>query len=209
MNKTVIGIISFAAGAAIGSVATFMSIKNKYEQIAKEEIEEVREVYMNAIRKTKDVDDEHEESAPINEAPKVAELKSYKDVMNESGYINYGNITEAEVEEMVKEKTKEIVEECNDILKKTEDKVNKNKPYVIHPDDFGDDYNTITLVYYKDDVVATYDTGEVLTDKEVEDLIGEESLSHFGEYEEDRVFVRNDARKIDYEILRSEETYSD
>ena len=209
MNKTVIGIISFAAGAAIGSVATFMSIKNKYEQIAKEEIEEVREVYMNAIRKAKDVDDEHEESAPINEAPKVAELKSYKDVMNESGYINYGNITEAEVEEMVKEKSKEIVEECNDILKKTEDKVNKNKPYVIHPDDFGDDYNTITLVYYKDDVVTTYDTGEVLTDKEVEDLIGEESLSHFGEYEEDRVFVRNDARKIDYEILRSEETYSD
>ena len=209
MNKTVIGIISFAAGAAIGSVATFVSIKNKYEQIAKEEIEEVREVYMNAIRKTKDVDDEHEESAPINEAPKVAELKSYKDVMNESGYINYGNITEAEGEEMVKEKTKEIVEECNDMLKKTEDKVNKNKPYVIHPDDFGDDYNTITLVYYKDDVVTTYDTGEVLTDKEVEDLIGEESLSHFGEYEEDSVFVRNDARKIDYEILRSEETYSD
>lgn len=209
MNKTVIGIISFAAGAAIGSVATFMSIKNKYEQIAKEEIEEVREVYMNAIRKTKGDDDEHEESAPVNEAPKVAELKSYKDVMNESGYINYGNITEAEVEEMVKEKTKEIVEECNDILKKTEDKVNKNKPYVIHPDDFGDDYNTITLVYYKDDVVTTYDTGEVLTDKEVEDLIGEESLSHFGEYEEDSVIVRNDARKIDYEILRSEETYSD
>ena len=209
MNKTVIGIISFAAGAAIGSVATFMSIKNKYEQIAKEEIEEVREVYMNAIRKTKDVDDEHEESAPINKAPKVAELKSYKDVMNESGYINYGNITEAEVEEMVKEKTKEIVEECNDILKKTEDKVNKNKPYVIHPDDFGDDYNTITLVYYKDDVVTTYDTGEVLTDKEIDDLIGEESLSHFGEYEEDSVIVRNDARKIDYEILRSEETYSD
>lgn len=209
MNKTVIGIISFAAGAAIGSVATLMSIKNKYEQIAKEEIEEVREVYMNAIRKTEEVDDEHEESAPVNEAPKVAELKSYKDVMNESGYINYGNITEAEVEEMVKEKTKEIVEECNDILKKTEDKVNKNKPYVIHPDDFGDDYNTITLVYYKDDVVTTYDTGEVLTDKEIEDLIGEESLSHFGEYEEDSVFVRNDARKIDYEILRSEETYSD
>lgn len=209
MNKTVIGIISFAAGAAIGSVATLMSIKNKYEQIAKEEIEEVREVYMNAIRKTKDVDDEHEESAPVNEAPKVAELKSYKDVMDESGYINYGNITEAEVEEMVKEKTKEIVEECNDILKKTEDKVNKNKPYVINPDDFGDDYNTITLVYYKDNVVTTYDTGEVLTDKEIEDLIGEESLSHFGEYEEDSVFVRNDARKIDYEILRSEETYSD
>lgn len=209
MNKTVIGIISFAAGAAIGSVATLMSIKNKYEQIAKEEIEEVREVYMNAIRKTKDVDDEHEESTPVNEAPKVAELKSYKDVMDESGYINYGNITEAEVEEMVKEKTKEIVEECNDILKKTEDKVNKNKPYVINPDDFGDDYNTITLVYYKDNVVTTYDTDEVLTDKEIEDLIGEESLSHFGEYEEDSVFVRNDARKIDYEILRSEETYSD
>lgn len=208
MNKTVIGIISFAAGAAIGSVATWMLVKNKYEQIAQEEIEEVREVYMNAIRKTEEVDDEHEESAPVNEAPKVAELKSYNDVVKESGYINYGNITEAEVEEMVKEKTKEIVEECNDILKKTEDKVN-NKPYVIHPDEFGDEYNVVTLVCYNDKVVTTYDTGEVLTDEEVEKLVGLDSLSRFGEYEEDSVFVRNDSIKVDYEILRDEENYSD
>ena len=208
MNKTVIGIISFAAGAAIGSVATWMLVKSKYEQIAQEEIEEVREVYMNAIRKTEEVDDEHEESAPVNEAPKVAELKSYNDVVKESGYINYGNITEAEVEEMVKEKTKEIVEECNDILKKTEDKVN-NKPYVIHPDEFGDEYNVVTLVCYNDKVVTTYDTGEVLTDEEVEKLVGLDSLSRFGEYEEDSVFVRNDSIKVDYEILRDEENYSD
>ena len=208
MNKTVIGIISFAAGAAIGSVATWMLVKNKYEQIAQEEIEEVREVYMNAIRKTEEVDDEHEESAPVNEAPKVAELKSYNDVVKESGYINYGNITEAEVEEMVKEKTKEIVEECNDILKKTEDKVN-NKPYVIHPDEFGDEYNVVTLVCYNDKVVTTYDTGEVLTDEEVEKLVGLDSLSRFGEYEEDSVFVRNDSLNVDYEILRDEENYSD
>lgn len=208
MNKTVIGIISFAAGAAIGSVATWMLVKSKYEQIAQEEIEEVREVYMNAIRKTEEVDDEHEESAPVNEAPKVAELKSYKDVVKDSGYINYGNITEAEVEEMVKEKTKEIVEECNDILKKTEDKVN-NKPYVIHPDEFGDEYNVVTLVCYNDKVVTTYDTGEVLTDEEVEKLVGLDSLSRFGEYEEDSVFVRNDSIKVDYEILRDEENYSD
>lgn len=208
MNKTVIGIISFAAGAAIGSVATWMLVKNKYEQIAQEEIEEVREVYMNAIRKTEEVDDEHEESAPVNEAPKVAELKSYNDVVKESGYINYGNITEAEVEEMVKEKTKEIVEECNDILKKTEDKVN-NKPYVIHPDEFGDEYNVVTLVCYNDKVVTTYDTGEVLTDEEIEKLVGLDSLSRFGEYEEDSVFVRNDSVKVDYEILRDEENYSD
>ena len=163
---------------------------------------------MNAIRKTEEVGDEHEESAPVNEAPKVAELKSYKDVVKDSGYINYGNITEAEVEEMVKEKTKEIVEECNDILKKTEDKVN-NKPYVIHPDEFGDEYNVVTLVCYNDNVVTTYDTGEVLTDEEVEKLVGLDSLSRFGEYEEDSVFVRNDSIKVDYEILRDEENYSD
>ena len=208
MNKTVIGIISFAAGDAIGSVATWMLVKNKYEQIAQEEIEEVREVYMNAIRKTEEVDDEHEDSAPVNEAPKVAELKSYKDVVKDSGYINYGNITEAEVEEMVKEQTKEIVEECNDILKKTEDKVN-HKPYVISPDEFGDEYNVVTLVCYNDKVVTTYDTGEVLTDEEVDKLVGLDSLSRFGEYEEDSVFVRNDSIKLDYEILTDEENYSD
>ena len=43
----------------------------------------------------------------------------------------------------------------------------------------------------------------------VDNVIGEDSLNHFGEYEEDSVFVRNDSMATDYEILRDLRAYSD
>lgn len=45
--------------------------------------------------------------------------------------------------------------------------------------------------------------------EDVEDSVGFESLSHFGEYEDDSVYVKNDARKCYYEILLDERNYSD
>ena len=44
---------------------------------------------------------------------------------------------------------------------------------------------------------------------DVEEIVGEESLTHFGEYEDDSVFVRNDRLKCDYEILLDQRNYSD
>ena len=43
---------------------------------------------------------------------------------------------------------------------------------------------------------------------DVENTIGIDSLNHFGEYEEDSVFVRNDIKKCDYEILLDESIYT-
>ena len=36
-----------------------------------------------------------------------------------------------------------------------------------------------------------------------------DALDHFGEYEEDAVFARNDAKRCDYEILKDERTYAE
>ena len=55
----------------------------------------------------------------------------------------------------------------------------------------------------------------VLTDdwdhpiEDVEGLVGVESLTHFGEYEEDSVYVRNDRYKTDYEILKDLRNFSE
>ena len=200
MNNKVIGIIAFAAGAAVGSVATWKLVKTKYEQIAQEEIESVREIYFH-----NDKDEPYDD--PDDETPKVAEIRSYKDLVDKTGYVNY---CENDVEAMVKEKAKAIVDECNNILDGSKKVEMEDRPYVIRPDEFDtNDYHITTLSYYKDGVVADYDTGEVLSDEEVENLVGLESLTRFGEYEEDSVFVRNDSRKTDYQILRDEEAYSD
>ena len=82
-------------------------------------------------------------------------------------------------------------------------------PRVIHPDEFGmrDDYETRTLKCFADRVVTDLDD-EVIED--VDSLIGDESLDHFGEYgeyETNTVYVRNDRLKLDIEILLSGQKY--
>ena len=82
------------------------------------------------------------------------------------------------------------------------------KPYVIRPEEFGEieEYECISLTYYHDKVLAD---GDDVMIKDVEDLIGSESLSHFGKYEDDSVFVRNDRIKCDFEILLDDRKYSE
>lgn len=85
-----------------------------------------------------------------------------------------------------------------------------DKPYVIEPGVFGEDsdYETVSLSYYADGVL-TDENNCIIDPGEIESLIGEESLDHFGEYEEDSVFVRNEERKTDYEILAIQNNYDD
>ena len=80
-------------------------------------------------------------------------------------------------------------------------------PYVIPPEEYDEnDYETESLTYYADGVLTDmYDN--IIED--VEDTVGTDSLTHFGEYEDDSVFVRNDERQIDYEILLDSDKYYD
>ena len=78
-----------------------------------------------------------------------------------------------------------------------------NRPYIITPDEFGDredeGYDTVSLVYYSDGIL-TDDVDQLVED--VDDTVGLESLNHIGEYEDDSVFVRDERKKVDYEILK-------
>lgn len=81
-------------------------------------------------------------------------------------------------------------------------------PYTISPDEFGemDGYEKISLTYYSDGTLAD-DADKVIED--AVERVGSDFRDHFGEYEEDSVFVRNDKLKCDYEILMERRSYSD
>ena len=118
-----------------------------------------------------------------------------------------------EYSEMLKEEMSEMLDELNyNSTNKNEEEgepeAMEDKPYVISPDEFGEDYQTESLTYYADKVV-TNDLGDVLDDEDIDALIGRDSLRHFGEYEDDSVFVRNDKLRIDYEILLDPKNYRD
>ena len=84
------------------------------------------------------------------------------------------------------------------------------EPHIISPEEFGDqdEYDEISLTYYADGTV-TDDNDRAMSEDEVEETIGKESLTHFGEYEDDSVFVRNDRLKADYEVLMDQRSYAD
>ena len=181
-------IFAFLSGAAIGSVVTWKLLKTKYERIAQEEIDSVKEVY--ASRQSGDT--EHETPSrfvqPCDitfEEPSLAEMEKALTALKYAGnHSRYDISKNEEVESM------------------------ETIPYVISPDSFGemDDYETISLTYYADGVLAD-DADEQIGD--VDELVGEGSLKTFGEYEDDSVFVRNDRLKCDYEILLDTRRYSD
>ncbi len=82
------------------------------------------------------------------------------------------------------------------------------RPYVISPDDFGsvDGYEQISLTYYADGVLTDEDDAVI---DNVDEVVGEDSLTSFGAFEDDSVFVRNDILKADYEILLDERKFSE
>ena len=181
MSNTLRNFFIFAVGAAIGSAATWYFVKTKYERIANEEIESVKEAF--APKKS--------ESKEEPKSDSTHDMVTYEKMLGNLNYTNYTEVTNDNDEKGVEEMTEK-----------------KKGPYVISPDEFGNipEYDAVSLNYYSDGVLAN-DWDEIIED--VDDVVGEESLTHFGEYEADSVFVRNDDAATDYEILRDLRNYWD
>ena len=194
MNKLFI----FAAGAIIGSVVTWKLVKTKYERIAQEEIDSVKEAFSRRTEIETDT-----ENVDNTESEETIERKEEKPV--DKGY----NPSPEEMEkyEKILKEYKPCEGDGNMSSVHIDDSQDFNKPYVISPEEFGtmDDYETVSFDYYADGVVVD-DFGDPV--ENVEEVIGD-ALNHFGEYEDDSVFVRDDDMKVDYEILADVRKWSD
>ena len=175
----------FVSGCAVGVVATYQYFNKKYEENIAEDRESMRQAIANI--KSEGLEESIKAAEAAKEKP---ELSEYAAKLQESGYTNYSSISSGKPDEP-----------------EQQDKEELDKPYVISPDDFGefDYYNQISLTYYADGVLTEGD--DIIED--VDDIVGEDSLTHFGEYEDDAVHVRNDRLKCDYEILWDNRNYSD
>lgn len=186
MSSKRLTILVFIAGAGIGSVCTWHLLKRKYELISQEEIDSVKAAY--ASRETNEKlgksFQDGIENVEKNEAGDNEDLKKYTSIISKGGYTDYSRDVEKERRAFVE------------------------KPYVISPEEFGEfeEYEKISLTYYSDGVLADENDEEI---NDVDEIVGEKSLTHFGEYEDDSVFVRNDRLKCDYEILLDQRNYSD
>jgi hypothetical protein len=180
-NKTA---LAFLVGAATGAVVTWNLLKTKYERLAQEEIDSVKDSFMRNHDNVESEDENDEEPEPINEIDDKPDLAVYTKKLKEQGYLQ------------------------NDGIKDEEGDEEMSKPVVISPEEYGeeDDYDLYSYVYYADKVLADENNEPI---KNVDEIVGEESLNHFGEYGDDSVYVRNDERMAYYEILLDEAKYSE
>ena len=186
MSKFGCGMIGFAVGMGVGVLSAKAYFENKYSRIAQEEIDNVKEAYGRKyapIEKETAIQDGIAKAKPVVLKPSIQpeEKKKYAGIIKANRY--------ADPEDFPSE---------------------EGDPRVIDPIEFGnmEGYDTISLTFYADGIL-TDEHLHLMTKDEIEDSVGCESLNHFGEYEEDSVFVRNDKRKIDYEILKEERNYED
>ena len=181
-------IFCVALGAGIGSFATWFLIKERYERITNEEIDSVKKAFSRI-----NPDNKKEENENIEI---LIDKNNFKNILNNEMYIDYSKASGDSSSE---------IDEGDDLM--DEDTEYKN-PYVISPDDFGelDGYDTISLLYTSDHILLDEDYEKV---EEIESTVGLESLTHFGDYEDDSVFVRNERLKVDYEILLDRRKYTD
>lgn len=189
-------IVWFVAGALVGTVSSYFVTKarlqKKFENLNDAQFKE-QEAYIlkkygieqeKAVEKKKPVEAEHKEEEHISAEKTVSSFDKYfsTDAFKNREKVNYSNAVEDPTEYFVDESIR-----------------------VISPRELNDsDYETITLKYYDDDIL-TDDRDEIIEDPT--GIVGDDFKKHFGEYEDDCVYVRNDNLDIDYEILLQGVTY--
>lgn len=180
----------FALGAAAGSVAAWGVLKTRYEESKNEEVEEVREYYRKKYSDTLD------RMSKLNDAAKAAisnsnidkEVNEFRATINNLDY-NNENEKEGGSGTLTFMPTEEV-------------------PYVISPSEFADNEDE-----YQTESLTLYSCGTLTDDfdnpiEDVDAMVGD-ALNHFGEYEDDCVYVKNDRYKCYYEILKDVRTYEE
>ena len=210
MNKSIFGVIGFVLGAAAGSLVTWKLIEKKYMDMADDEIRSVKEMYRSKIVNAEVLDEKNDDVFVARKGPEFTvsmeltdEGKQLAEKLNEltGFYLSDEEKPDYTVYSQAKEK-----HDVFDDAMPTEPEVKHDEPYVIDPTEFGEfsEYEQRELTYYKDGVICENDTDMI----DPYDIFGDIDVAdHFGEYENDRVFVRDDKRQVDYEILRDERTF--
>lgn len=211
MNRKIINVIMFAAGAAIGSAVTWKIVKDRYEKIVQEEIKSVKEVFSDRFNSSNEETSSEESDEEMSEEDPVSDYRK----------ICWDDLEDLDPSELEEEEYQADLAEYA-VVSKYEDIANIYKeggadnmptseprePYVIEPIEFGelDGYKTFELTYYEDGILEDEDYDIV---KNPEEILGPYALGSFGEYEDDSVFVRNERLRADFQILKDYRTYDE
>ena len=221
MNKGVTAVLSFAVGGGLGAAAMWIFEEKRWKKLFNMSVEKIRKEFEEREPKSETKEEEPKEEVQetkpeetavggpvLEKEPEIVTIKSDPNSLK--------NDFQKQAAKIAREKPDII--NYNKMIKELkytpptneEDDEYSEYPYLI-TDEFipfgekydadGNPYTKTTLIYYDDGVVA--DTAFEVIDN-VNDVIGNDSLTHFGEFSsKDSVFVRNDRLHTDFEVCMS------
>lgn len=178
----------FLGGLITGAVITYYVMKDKCEEYIQKEIKEVKDELHNR----------HDESSENT----IIDVEEHEEVKDTEDYGTYRVLTD----DYAPSNEVEITE-----IEREDD---PRFAHIVTPEDFGsiEGYDYDSLYWHPNNVVTNNTDTEIIDSDEVYQLVGmswSEIESHFGEYEDNTVYVRNNDLKCDYEILRTIEDFEE
>lgn len=238
-----INVAYFGLGAAVGAAAgafaawriAYAKAETKYNEIAAEEIAEMREHYRqkavaleneagkgdleSIVRDRGYVPDEPEEerssTPPMAVTPPAAVVEAADETKDEEVETppDPADDPEPEVRNVFDTPQPEAEEEDEWDWHKERSRRSPLKPYVIHRDEREENeaYADVTWTYYAADDVVCNERDDVISPEDRERIIGEANLEQFGHGsgESTVVFIRNDKLEMDIEVIQSPNSYAE
>ena len=211
----------FVFGAVVSAGVTFFftrrHLDTKYNEIAQEEIEAMRDHYHSKtvalesrVRKevmTEDLDKivveqgYSEKPGDISDGPPMAVQPPDVDIVEPT-----------QVRNIFRDRPEPPVEEFVWSFAEEHKRRDPNLPYVIHYDEIHEmDYQQVELTYYDGDGVLCNDRDEIFDPEDLDRVIGEKNLDRFGHGSNDPlvVYIRNDNLELIYEISKTDQSYAE
>lgn len=208
MKSTLKLAASFIFGAALGGAIAWYATKKFYDDHMQEQIDSVKEAYANKQPEEKEPVEEKTDNV---EWPKADTSEWYSPSIldkREHIKIDYSSIAKPYSSVELVDKG-EDENDSYDLEEEEEDTMGETLlPYPIAETEFADieGFSTMTLIYYTDDILADINDNQIVYN---EDEILGNSWKHAFDIGEDVSYIRNRGRHCDYEILRSELSYTE
>ena len=199
MNKSVIFFLGIGAGGIIGGVVGFFLAKKKYEHLADEEVESVKDTFSKYFEHDKVKEDK------LNHMPAPETSSVVQEEHKDTPIVDYS----ARYQSSINGYSSSVPNERDKLPETSVVSGDPANIFIITPKEFNEsEYNAVTLFYYKDGVLSN-DNYEPLNAVEITSMIGDQALDSFGTYGTDSVYVQNDNNKTVYEIILEDDNYTD
>lgn len=191
--------MGLGVGVVAGGFYVEKRLRTKYEKLAEEEIDAMREHFRARLVAR--------ESKP--------DLSGLDQKVTDLGYrpppekapVEDGDV---DVSEDVEAETQNVWERYAWDFDAEKEKRSPTEPYVIHVDERHEaGYTETTMTYFVGDDVLCDERDKVVN--EPDDVVGIENLDRFGHGSNDPniVYIRNDTLGVDVEVVKSERTYAE